>query len=36
MLPVTLVALSLMIVAGISFPAVKAMKTNPAEALKDQ
>lgn len=36
MLPVTLGALALMIVAGIAFPAFKAMKTNPAEALKDQ
>lgn len=36
MLPVTLVVLALMIIAGIVFPAVKAMKVNPAEALKDQ
>ena len=36
MLPVTLAALAVMIVAGIVFPAFKAMKTNPAEALKDQ
>lgn len=36
MLPVTLLALAIMIIAGIAFPAVKAMKTNPAEALKDQ
>ena len=36
MLPVTLIALAIMIIAGIAFPAFKAMKTNPAEALKDQ
>ncbi|MDE5568339.1 MAG: ABC transporter permease [Muribaculaceae bacterium] len=36
MLPVTLALLAIMIVAGIVFPAFKAMKTNPAEALKDQ
>lgn len=36
MFPVMLAALAIMIVAGIAFPAVKAMKTNPAEALKDQ
>ena len=36
MFPLTLVALGIMIVAGIVFPAFKAMKTNPAEALKDQ
>lgn len=35
-LPVTIFALAFMIVAGIAFPAFKAMKTNPAEALKDQ
>ena len=29
-------ALGLMIAGGIWFPAVKAMKINPAEALKDQ
>lgn len=29
-------SLALMIAAGIWFPAVKAMKINPAEALKDQ
>lgn len=36
MLPVTLAVLALMIVAGIWFPARKAMKINPAEAIKDQ
>ena len=36
MFPVTMVALGLMIVTGIACPAFKAMKTNPAEALKDQ
>ncbi len=36
MFPVTLVALAVMIIAGIIFPAIKAMKVNPAQALKDQ
>lgn len=36
MLPVTFAVLALMIIAGIWFPARKAMKINPAEALKDQ
>lgn len=35
-LPCSLAALALMIAAGILFPASKAMKVNPAEALKDQ
>ncbi len=34
--PVTLAVLALMIVAGVWLPARKAMKINPAEALKDQ
>lgn len=36
MIPVTAAILALTIVAGILFPARKAMKINPAEALKDQ
>lgn len=36
MFPVAILALGVMIVAGIAFPAAKAMKINPAEALKDQ
>lgn len=36
MIPVTLVVLALMITAGICLPAAKAMKVNPATALKDQ
>lgn len=36
MLPVTFVALAVMICAGIAFPARMAMKVKPAEALKDQ
>lgn len=36
MLPVTFVVLAVMICAGITFPARKAMKVKPAEALKDQ
>ncbi|MDE6277659.1 MAG: hypothetical protein K2M06_06075 [Muribaculaceae bacterium] len=35
-LPCAIGALGLMICAGILFPASKAMKVNPAEALKDQ
>ncbi len=35
-LPCAIAALALMIGAGILFPASKAMKVNPAEALKDQ
>lgn len=34
--PITLAVLALMIIAGIWMPAAKAMKTNPAAALKDQ
>ena len=36
MLPVTLAVLALMIIAGIWMPARKAMRINPAAALKDQ
>lgn len=36
MFAVALAALALMIVAGIALPASKAMKINPAQALKDQ
>lgn len=36
MLPVTFIVLAVMIIAGIAFPARKAMKIKPAEALKDQ
>lgn len=36
MLPVTFAVLAVMICAGIAFPARKAMKVKPAEALKDQ
>jgi len=36
MIPATLAVLALMIAAGVWLPARKAMKINPAEALKDQ
>lgn len=36
MIPVTLAVLAMMIAGGIWLPARKAMKINPAEALKDQ
>ncbi|MDE6207633.1 MAG: hypothetical protein K2M55_07475 [Muribaculaceae bacterium] len=35
-LPCAAAALALMITAGLTYPALKAMKVNPAEALKDQ
>ena len=35
-LPVTFIILAVMIIAGIAFPARRAMKVKPAEALKDQ
>lgn len=35
-LPVTFIILAVMICAGIAFPARRAMKVKPAEALKDQ
>lgn len=36
MIPVTFAVLAIMIIAGVWLPARKAMKINPAEALKDQ
>ena len=35
-LPLTFIILAVMIIAGIAFPARRAMKVKPAEALKDQ
>ncbi|MDE6310981.1 MAG: hypothetical protein K2L96_04090 [Muribaculaceae bacterium] len=35
-LPCAILALAFMIAAGLTWPALKAMKVNPAEALKDQ